>query len=253
MADRYWVGGSGTWDDSSTTHWSTSSGGAAGASAPLTSSIDRALFDANSGGGTVNVTATDGGSGNSYTLGASGFTGAFTGTLRIAASPSTIGSTANYTAFNPVFTSSSSGATLTTNNKTFGSITVRGESTGESSYVIFTGQLNTTGALTFQAGADSIQLRLDTVTNSIGSLVCNQPYDPFSDGWKNSIISKTTGSQATLSCNSGTNILTYLKAKDIAFTGGATWLVGTNFVDLGNNTGLSSGTASYSLFFGSIA
>lgn len=53
MADRYWVGGSGTWDSSSTANWSTTSGGAAGASAPT--SADIAWFDANSGAGTVSV------------------------------------------------------------------------------------------------------------------------------------------------------------------------------------------------------
>ena len=43
MADRYWVGGAGTWDSTSTTHWSASSGGAAGASAPTLA--DNAIFD----------------------------------------------------------------------------------------------------------------------------------------------------------------------------------------------------------------
>ena len=46
MADRFWVGGAGNW--SSTTKWSTSSGGASGASVPT--SADDAIFDANSGG-----------------------------------------------------------------------------------------------------------------------------------------------------------------------------------------------------------
>jgi hypothetical protein len=49
MADRYWVGGSGTWDASTTTNWSTTSGGAGGASAPT--SADNAYFDGNSDGG----------------------------------------------------------------------------------------------------------------------------------------------------------------------------------------------------------
>ena len=54
MANRYWVGGNGIWDRSTTTtNWSTSSGGAGGASTPFTS--DNAIFDANSGGGTVTV------------------------------------------------------------------------------------------------------------------------------------------------------------------------------------------------------
>lgn len=34
MANRYWIGGTGTWDSSSTTHWSASSGGLGGASVP---------------------------------------------------------------------------------------------------------------------------------------------------------------------------------------------------------------------------
>lgn len=41
---RYWIGNSGDWSD--TAHWSTSSGGAGGASAPLPQ--DTAIFDANS-------------------------------------------------------------------------------------------------------------------------------------------------------------------------------------------------------------
>lgn len=50
MANRYWVGGSGTWDTSDTTNWSSSSGGAGGASAPT--SADGVIFDGNSGSGT---------------------------------------------------------------------------------------------------------------------------------------------------------------------------------------------------------
>ena len=45
MATRYWVGGAGNW--SSTTKWSASSGGASGASVPV--STDDVVFDANSG------------------------------------------------------------------------------------------------------------------------------------------------------------------------------------------------------------
>lgn len=37
MADRFWVGGTGTWDAADTTHWSASSGGAGGASVPTSS------------------------------------------------------------------------------------------------------------------------------------------------------------------------------------------------------------------------
>jgi hypothetical protein len=50
MATRYWVGGTGTWDASSTTHWSASTGGSSGASAPT--SADTVIFDSSSGTGT---------------------------------------------------------------------------------------------------------------------------------------------------------------------------------------------------------
>lgn len=57
MADRYWVGGTGTWDGTSTANWAITSGGAAGASAPTIS--DNAIFDTNSGTlATVSVSST---------------------------------------------------------------------------------------------------------------------------------------------------------------------------------------------------
>jgi len=55
VADRYWVGGNGSWN--STTKWSATSGGASGASVPTSS--DNAIFDANSGVSHYTVTVTD--------------------------------------------------------------------------------------------------------------------------------------------------------------------------------------------------
>lgn len=54
MADRYWVGGNGTWNNSSTANWSTSSGGPSGASVPTTA--DDVFFDNNSGATNYTVT-----------------------------------------------------------------------------------------------------------------------------------------------------------------------------------------------------
>lgn len=53
MAARYWVGGTGTWNTTSTANWSATSGGAAGASAPT--SADNAIIDSASGNGTVTI------------------------------------------------------------------------------------------------------------------------------------------------------------------------------------------------------
>lgn len=53
MANRYWVGGTGTWDAADTTHWSASSGGASGASVPT--AADDVFFDGSSGAGIVDI------------------------------------------------------------------------------------------------------------------------------------------------------------------------------------------------------
>lgn len=59
MASRFWTGavnsGTGTWDASNTANWSTTTGGAGGASVPT--SADAVFFDANSGSGTCTLGA----------------------------------------------------------------------------------------------------------------------------------------------------------------------------------------------------
>lgn len=55
MANRYWVGGSGTWDASNVTNWSASTGGAGGQSVPT--AADVVFFDAGSGGGICTIGA----------------------------------------------------------------------------------------------------------------------------------------------------------------------------------------------------
>jgi hypothetical protein len=57
MAAYFWVGGSGTWDSATTTHWASLSGGVGNAGVPT--AADTATFDANSGAAaTVTVAAT---------------------------------------------------------------------------------------------------------------------------------------------------------------------------------------------------
>ena len=55
MANRYWVGGSGTWNSTNTNNWSTTSGGSSGASVPT--SADSVFFD-RTGSYTVTNTST---------------------------------------------------------------------------------------------------------------------------------------------------------------------------------------------------
>lgn len=74
MASRYWVGGTGTWNDSDTSHWSATSGGASGASVPTAS--DNVFINGSSGGGTITTGSTN----PMLNLDFTGFAGTFTGT-----------------------------------------------------------------------------------------------------------------------------------------------------------------------------
>jgi hypothetical protein len=125
MADRYWVGGTGTWDGTSTTNWSASSGGASGASVPT--SADNVFFDANSnvGTGTFTVTmATTPRVCNDFT--ASGLDG--TMTLAGSAIGLTVSGSLTFQATNftrtytgtTTFNATTTGKTVTTNGVAFG-------------------------------------------------------------------------------------------------------------------------------------
>ena len=69
MANRYWVGGTDTWDDSAGLKWALTSGGVGGQLAPTTA--DTVFFDAASGANTITIGA--GAVGLSLTT--TGFTG----------------------------------------------------------------------------------------------------------------------------------------------------------------------------------
>jgi hypothetical protein len=70
LASRYWVGGTGTWDNLALLKWSTTSGGLGGSAVPT--SADDVFFDANSGANTVTIGA---GTAICSTLTMTGFTG----------------------------------------------------------------------------------------------------------------------------------------------------------------------------------
>lgn len=74
MANRYWVGGTASWDGTAGTKWALTSGGAGGQAVPTTA--DDVFFDAASGVVTVTVSALA----NAKNITFTGFSGTFTGT-----------------------------------------------------------------------------------------------------------------------------------------------------------------------------
>ena len=132
MADRYWVGGTGTWNSTSTTNWSASSGGASGASVPT--AADNVFFNANSNVGTGSFTVTMADSPrvcNDITI--SGLDGAMTlaGTsIGLTVSGSLSFPATNFTrTYNgtTTFNATTTGKTITTNGVAFGAaVTLNG-------------------------------------------------------------------------------------------------------------------------------
>jgi hypothetical protein len=129
MADRYWVGGTDTWNATAGTKWAATSGGPGGETVPTTA--DDVYFDASSGA----VTVTTNTNVNAKNLNFTGFTGTFireaSNTLTIAGSLTAVAGmtwTVNFTNNSQTstvsFTSNAAGNTVTTAGKLIGSAVV---------------------------------------------------------------------------------------------------------------------------------
>ena len=118
-AGRYWVGGTGTWDSSTSTHWSTTSGGTSGASAP-TGGTD-VYIDGNSGGGVITCSTSS--SPSCATLDFTGFSGTFTNTNFIGTHGSIIlSSTMTLTGTGTLRLAGTDSYTIRSNGNTFSNV-----------------------------------------------------------------------------------------------------------------------------------
>lgn len=266
MANRFWVGGTGTWDGVDTTHWSGTSGGAGGQSAP--GSSDAVTFDGSSGGGTVTVNTT-------VTI-QSLTCGAHTGTLEFSANNNNV----NLSAAGGLNASGSGTRTLNLGNGTWsltGTQAVGGNSnvwnigttTGltfnaNSSTIVLSG--SSAGSRTFAGGG----LSYNTVTfdanagggsliisgtNTFATLNINGPNNVvFPSGatttitnainWAGTssapigVSSSTETTRATISTASGSPTMAWAGLHLMTGAGGATFTA-TNSLDLGANTGIT--------------
>lgn len=253
MANRYWVGGAGNWDASTTTHWSATSGGSGGASVPGAS--DKVYFDSNSSGGTVTMTTsptilcivmngftgTLDANGNSPTM--NYFDGAsllFGWSLKLGSGTWTINGNNGFsatwcvngtldggsgtlkftdtTSANLIFTGRSA-QTLYYNNVWF----ARGTSTGmitvfsSNVFVDLKDTGTTTHSLVFQAGFTNTFTTF-SVSGTVGNLI--------------TITSANNSTSThTLSCASGIISCNYLNIQHSVATGGATWYAGPDSVN----------------------
>ncbi len=115
MANRFWVGGTATWDNVAGTKWSTTSGGGGGAAVPT--SADDVFVDAASGAGTLTIS----GARVSKSLSFSGYTGALAGSGSVNVNGSLTWGAGMTQSFAGAIVFNGSGAqTITSNGKTFG-------------------------------------------------------------------------------------------------------------------------------------
>lgn len=128
MANRFWVGGTASWDGTAATKWATVSGGAGGAAVPTTA--DDVFFDAASGAVTVTIAAGNTGCQN---LTCTGFTGTLTGAASLDVAGSfTLAAGMTYSFVSTLnFIATATGKTITTAGKTiFGQVIFNGAGGG---------------------------------------------------------------------------------------------------------------------------
>ena len=211
MADRYWVGGTGTWSSTSTANWSASSGGATGASVPT--AADNVFFNVNSNVGTGAFTVTMANTPrvcNNFT--ASGLDGVMTlagvnigltvsGNLTFQATNFAITYTGSTT-----FNATTTGKTVTTNGVPFsgGTVVFNGVGGGwtlGSALTVNSSTLLTAGAL------------------ALGNFTLSTNVFSSSNTNTRSIAFGTTGSIVLISPTAATVVLSMATATNFTFTG----------------------------------
>ncbi len=266
---RYWVGGTGTWDATTKTHWSLTSGGSGGASAPF-SSTTSIIFDGNSGGGTVTMSANFTGTTTNMT-----FTG-FTGTFAQSTFTLTIGG--NFTG--GVMTHSGSGANSIAGNLTYvsgmtlsytGAITMSATSTGKTfttggttilSTITFNGvagawtlgdNLTCTGAsITLTNGSLSLgnhNVSVPTfVTSNSNTRVLSLGSGTITLTGTGTVWSLATTTGMTLSATTGTIKINDASSSSKTFAGGSLSYYNIYFTGAGTGTFIVSGSNTFNQF-----
>ena len=227
MADRYWVGGTGTWNTVSTANWSASSGGASGASVPT--AADSVFFDQI---GTYSVSCSNALTCLDFTVstGTVTFGSSTSPSLAVSGSLSWAGATVSWSAGTVTFNATTTGKTIDTNgsavNQSFAFAGVGGAWTLTAALNLVNAQLLITSG-TFDSGNYSI---------TCGSINSNN-----SNVRTINLGSSTVTFSTTIFFNTQTNL---------TFNAGTSQINGT-----GTNTGLTvqTGVTFYNVAFTSTA
>lgn len=264
MASRFWVGGTGTWDNATTTNWSASTGGAGGASVPA--AADAVTFDGSSGGGVVTVAATINGSNTissltmgaftgtldfsvnnpSVSMGSMSISGAGTRTLKLGSGTFTLTAPSTTNIFDA---STTTGLTFLCGTSTIAFVP---SSTPNNSFGMAGGGL-TYNNVSFTFGSSAARAAFITGNNTINVLTIGPNINmQFSAGATQTLTSLVANGAAgssglllggasgvsTISIASGSINLIWIGVRSLTFSGGATFAA-ANSLDLGGNTGIT--------------
>jgi len=217
VADRYWVGGTGNWDGTTTTHWSATSGGAGGASVPT--SADNVFFDSGSNATAYSLSVTlstgvpcanlsvSGPASGLLTLVYTGYAFNIYGSMIFAASGLTFSGSAN-----PVlsFLATTTGQTITTNGFNFtgaifngvgGSWTLQDAfscGANGATLALYAGTLNTNGKSVSCANFSFTGSSVRSLNLGASSFALNGPYSNWTISGSNYSFSVGT---STISIN----------------------------------------------------
>ena len=223
MADRYWVGGTGNWDATTTTNWSATSGGAGGASAPT--SADNVIFDSLSNATLYTVTVGTNAVCNDLTV-AAPLTGAVTFSLAATARLDPYGS-----------------MTLPASNCTWSAsagalVTFRATTTGKT--VTTNGVTLTLTAITFNGVGGAWTLGSALTVTGGGYAVTNGTFD--TGNFNVTGTSFNVSSVGTQVINLGSSTVTLNSNFNLAQTAGLTFNAGTSQITCSNaNTTFTGG------------
>lgn len=210
MATRYWVGGSGNWDATTTTNWASTSGGAGGASAPT--SADDVIIDTSSGTGSISCSSALATCNNITVTASQAIT--LTGTLSLINGSLSYPSGGSFSSVALLtFIATTTGKTITSNGKSFGN-TVTFNGVGGSWQL--QDALTSTSTVTLTNG--TLDLNSKTLTcNIFNSNNSNTRSISFGEG--NITI---TGTNATILAGQTLTGFTYTGTPTVNITGAGT-------------------------------
>jgi hypothetical protein len=239
MADRYWVGGTDSWDGTAGTKWATTSGGGGGASVPT--SADDVFFSVLSTGTCTIATGNTG----AKSIDCTGFTGTITGTAAISVAGSiTLVAGQTYTHTGTVTLTGT--GTLTTAGKTFSAVTVDGSgitvTLGDALNVSTRTLTITQGTFTTSASNYSVTAGVLSSSNSnVRTITLNGSTVTLTSG-----SGFDCGTSTNLTVNAGTSTINCIPSfGDSTFSGGGLTYYNVSIGGVNNETQRINGTNTY--------